>query len=171
LPSTTFLPRDITSLVVKHHIRSRPMDASTKSDPVVTFLVEAFTLLAIAILVTSLRTYSRITLVGIRRFEADDYLVLVGVVFHSLETGCAYGSAVLARGLANNSMTDEQRATLDPNSEEYHARVLGSKLQIVGYSLYSVLLWSLKAAMCNFYLRLAVSNTLHKLDSKAAFTR
>jgi hypothetical protein len=79
-------------------------------------------------------------------------------------------------------MTDEQRATLDPNSEEYHLRcvtltlliiamalflyehkhrVLGSKLQITGYSLYAVLLWSLKAAMCNFYLRLAVSNTLH----------
>jgi hypothetical protein len=78
-------------------------------------------------------------------------------------------------------MTDEHRATLDPNSEEYHLRfvvltffsnatafvptykyrVLGSKLQIVGYSLYSVLVWSLKAAMCNFYLRLAVSNTLH----------
>jgi hypothetical protein len=56
------------------------MDATTKADEVVTYQIEAFTLLGIAILVTSLRTYSRLKLVGIRRFEADDYLVLVGAV-------------------------------------------------------------------------------------------
>jgi hypothetical protein len=56
------------------------MDATTKADEVVTYQIEAFTLLAIAILVTALRTYSRLRLVGIRRFEADDYLVLVAAV-------------------------------------------------------------------------------------------
>jgi hypothetical protein len=74
------LLRDITSPALKHHIRSRSMDAPKKSDEVVAFEIEAFTLLAIALLVTSLRTYSRFRIVGIRRFEADDYLVLVGAV-------------------------------------------------------------------------------------------
>lgn len=44
------------------------------------FNVEAFTLLAIAIVVTGLRTYARVTAVGWRRLQADDYLVLVGAV-------------------------------------------------------------------------------------------
>lgn len=56
------------------------MDAPEKKDEVVTYEIEAFTLLSIALLVTALRTYSRIRVVGIRRFEADDYLVLVGAV-------------------------------------------------------------------------------------------
>jgi hypothetical protein len=56
------------------------MDAPKKPDEVTAYEIEAFTLLAIALLVTSLRTYSRIRVVGIRRFEADDYLVLVGAV-------------------------------------------------------------------------------------------
>lgn len=45
-----------------------------------TYMVEAFTLLGVALLITALRTYSRLRIVGIKRFEADDYLVLVGAV-------------------------------------------------------------------------------------------
>jgi hypothetical protein len=44
------------------------------------FNIEAFTLLGIALVATGLRTYSRLSAVGIRRFQADDYLVLVGAV-------------------------------------------------------------------------------------------
>jgi hypothetical protein len=57
-------------------------------------------------------------------------------------------------GLANNGMTDEQRAALDPKSDEYRWRVNGSKTQLMGWASYSFLLWCLKAAMCTFYLRL-----------------
>lgn len=44
------------------------------------FTIEAWTLLAVGILITMLRTYSRIRSVGIRGLQADDYLVWVGAV-------------------------------------------------------------------------------------------
>lgn len=57
-------------------------------------------------------------------------------------------------GLANNAMTDKQRASLSPNSVEYGLRVGGSKIQVVGWSLYTLLLWLLKTCMAIFYSRL-----------------
>lgn len=57
-------------------------------------------------------------------------------------------------GLANNGMTDEERAALDPNGEEWALRVGGSKTQLVGWSLYTLLLWLLKLSMNIFYIRL-----------------
>lgn len=51
-------------------------------------------------------------------------------------------------------MTPEQRANLDPLSQEYALRVGGSKTQVVGWCLYTFLLWSLKLCMCVFYGRL-----------------
>lgn len=51
-------------------------------------------------------------------------------------------------------MTPEQRSALDPSSEEYRLRVGGSKLQVIGWNLYSLLLWTLKMCMCVFYNRL-----------------
>lgn len=56
-------------------------------------------------------------------------------------------------GLANNGMTDEQRRTLDPHSQEYRLRVNGSKTQLVGWSLYTLLLWTLKLCVAIFYHR------------------
>jgi hypothetical protein len=35
-------------------------------------------------------------------------------------------------------------------------RVNGSKTQVAGWSTYTFLLWTVKAAMCAFYLRLTV---------------
>lgn len=57
-------------------------------------------------------------------------------------------------GLANNGMTDEQRAALRPTDPEWDLRVGGSKTQMVGWSLYTLLLWSLKLCMAIFYSRL-----------------
>lgn len=44
------------------------------------FNIEAFTLMVIGLMATSLRTYSRATTVGFSNFQADDYLVWVGTV-------------------------------------------------------------------------------------------
>ncbi|XXH01068.1 hypothetical protein Hte_007419 [Hypoxylon texense] len=118
------------------------------------FTIEAWTLLAIGICVTILRTYARVKAVGFRRLQADDYLVWVGVTFYAVETSLAYSVGAVAQGLANNGMTDEQRATLSPDSAEYRTRVIGSKIQLAGWSSYSVLLWSLKASLLVFYMRL-----------------
>ncbi|XRM43951.1 hypothetical protein ABZX51_007105 [Aspergillus tubingensis] len=51
-------------------------------------------------------------------------------------------------------MTDAERAALSPSSEEYHLRVGGSKTQVLGWSLYTTLLWLLKSCMAVFYSRL-----------------
>lgn len=40
------------------------------------------------------------------------------------------------------------------------SRVIGSKIQLAGWSSYSVLLWSLKASLLVFYMRLTVRHSL-----------
>ncbi|CAI7668271.1 unnamed protein product [Penicillium manginii] len=118
------------------------------------FNTEAFTLLAVAIVVIGLRTTARWVMVGPRNFQADDYLMLLACVVYGLETGAAYMVGAWFMGLANNSMTDEQRRTLSHSSEEYRLRVGGSKVQVAGWSLYTLLLWLLKTCMAIFYSRL-----------------
>ncbi|KXG54426.1 uncharacterized protein PGRI_075700 [Penicillium griseofulvum] len=118
------------------------------------FNTEAFTLLGIAIAVIGLRTTARWIMVGPRGFQVDDYLMLVACVVYGLETGAAYMVGAWFMGLANNAMTDEQRKELSPHSEEYRLRVGGSKVQVAGWSLYTLLLWLLKTCMAVFYSRL-----------------
>lgn len=57
-------------------------------------------------------------------------------------------------GLTNSYMTPEQRASLDPDSEEYYNRVWGSKIQVIGWSLYAAILWCLKLCIAAVYARL-----------------
>ncbi|KAJ5110248.1 hypothetical protein N7532_002893 [Penicillium argentinense] len=118
------------------------------------FNTEAFTLLAVAIVVIALRTIARWIMVGPRNFQLDDYLMLLACVVYGLETGAAYMVGAWFMGLANNAMTDEQRRTLSPDSKEYYYRVGGSKVQVTGWSLYTLLLWLLKTCMAIFYSRL-----------------
>ncbi|KAI4250853.1 MAG: hypothetical protein LQ352_005209 [Teloschistes flavicans] len=120
------------------------------------FTKEAFTLLGVGVTVVALRTYARLTSVGIRKFMLDDYLMLLAVVVYGLETGAAYSVGARFHGLANNSMTDEQRRTLSPDSPEHGLRVGGSKLQLIGWSLYTLLLWLLKLCINIFYTRLTL---------------
>ncbi|OCT52436.1 hypothetical protein CLCR_10220 [Cladophialophora carrionii] len=118
------------------------------------FNTEAFTLLAVGVLVVATRTASRLSIAGIKGLWLDDYLMLFATVVYGLETGTAYAVGAWWHGLANNGMTDEERRTLDPNSQEYQFRVNGSKTQLVGWSLYTLLLWVLKLCMIIFYQRL-----------------
>ncbi|KAH7192667.1 uncharacterized protein B0J16DRAFT_394641 [Fusarium flagelliforme] len=118
------------------------------------FNIEAFTLLGIAMLVTALRCGVRISTVGLGNLWADDYLVILAAGIYAVETGLAYSVGNVAFGLANNSITDEQRASLHPDDREYQIRVLGSKIQLALWATYSSLLWILKASMCTFYYRL-----------------
>ncbi|PNY25230.1 Uncharacterized protein TCAP_04832 [Tolypocladium capitatum] len=125
------------------------------------FAIEAWTLLAIGLVITMLRTYSRARSVGFGGLQADDYLVWVGALFYALETGLAYSVGNVAHGLANNGMTDAERSALSPDSEEYQLRVVGSKIQLAGWSSYSTLLWALKGSLLVFYLRLTAGLDRH----------
>ncbi|PSN68241.1 hypothetical protein BS50DRAFT_573179 [Corynespora cassiicola Philippines] len=118
------------------------------------FTTEAFTLLAVGISVVVIRTTARALAVGFRGFHFDDYLMPCATVVYALETATAYAVGAWWFGLANNGMTEDQRRTLDPASKEYQFRVGGSKTQLVGWSLYTLLLWMLKLCMCHFYSRL-----------------
>lgn len=44
------------------------------------FTKEAFTLLGVGVAVVGLRTYARVTSVGVRNFMLDDYLMLLAIV-------------------------------------------------------------------------------------------
>ncbi|KAL8663695.1 MAG: hypothetical protein Q9202_003641 [Teloschistes flavicans] len=118
------------------------------------FIAEAFSLLAISLVVIALRWVSRVWTVGFRKLAVDDYLMVVAGALYSAETTVAYYVGNPWKGLANSGMTPEQRAALDPNSEEYRLRVGGSKNQLVGWLVYTVLLWTLKTCMLIFYSRL-----------------
>jgi cbb3-type cytochrome oxidase subunit 3 len=120
------------------------------------FATEAFTLLAIAIVIIALRTIARWVTAGAKNLKLDDYAMPLAGVVYGLETGAAYIVGAWWKGLANNAMTDEQRRTLDPDSMEFHLRVGGSKTQLIGWSLYTLLLWMLKACMAIFYTRLTL---------------
>ena len=75
-------------------------------------------------------------------------------MIYALETMAAYMVGARYNGLANSGMTDEQRKDLDSTSHEYALRVGGSKIQLVGWSMYTLLLWTLKLSMNIFYERL-----------------
>ncbi|CAK7225147.1 hypothetical protein SCUCBS95973_005762 [Sporothrix curviconia] len=125
------------------------------------FTTEAFTLLAIGLCFIFLRIYARLSKIGMSGFKADDYLMMVAAVVYAAETTLAYTVGAYWQGLANNGMTDAERAALSPTSAEYRLRVNGSKTQVAGWSTYTLLLWLLKASMCTFYLRLTDGLNYH----------
>ncbi|KAJ5707490.1 hypothetical protein N7488_007291 [Penicillium malachiteum] len=116
--------------------------------------VQLWTMYSIAVAFTLLRTYARISSVGLRNLRLDDYLMWIGILFYTAQTALAYSVGNAAGGMANNSMTDAERAALSSSSTEFHKRVLGSKIQIAGWSTYVALINFLKLSMLAFYLRL-----------------
>ncbi|KAL2826912.1 hypothetical protein BJY01DRAFT_262214 [Aspergillus pseudoustus] len=133
------------------------------------FDTEAFTLLAFAIIAIAIRIVARWTVAGPKNFQLDDYLMPLAGVVYGLETGAAYCVGAWWRGLANNAMTDAQRAALDPLSQEHAWRVGGSKTQVLGWSLYTTLLWLLKACMAVFYSRLTAGLVNMKIRVQIAY--
>ncbi|KAK4225372.1 hypothetical protein QBC38DRAFT_511101 [Podospora fimiseda] len=126
------------------------------------FVTEVFALLGVGLFVIGLRLYVRISTVGIKRLQPDDYLMVLAAVIYSMETYLAYSVGVFWKGLANNAMTDEERKSLSPDSMEYYLRVNGSKTQVAGWCTYTFLLWIIKASMCTFYLRLTEGLMYHR---------
>ncbi|WAO86049.1 Hypothetical protein NCS54_00330400 [Fusarium falciforme] len=126
------------------------------------FAVEAFTLLSFGILIIGLRTYARVRQVGFCNFEADDYLMLLVILPYIIETTLAYTVSARFHGFTNSAMTDEERAALSPNSDEYKWRVGGSKIQVAGWAMYATVLWVIKSGLCAFYFRLTAGLPWYK---------
>ncbi|KAG8416250.1 hypothetical protein J3458_006846 [Metarhizium acridum] len=118
------------------------------------FTIELWTLYGIGVFATFLRTYARIRAVGARNLRADDYLVWVGVAFYTAQAALGYSIGNIAHGLANNGMSDAERVALSPSDPEYQSRVIGSKIQVAGWTTYSLLIGFLKLSVLAFYIRL-----------------
>ncbi|KAJ9314485.1 hypothetical protein DTO271D3_5223 [Paecilomyces variotii] len=131
--------------------------------------VEQWTLLALAIVIIIVRVYVRWTLVGPRNFAADDYLMPVAGIVFIMETVAAYLVGAKFGGLTNSYMTPEERAELDPNSKEYYDRVWGSKIQVIGWSFYVFILWTIKFCLAFFYARLTTGLAYMELRVKIAY--
>ncbi|KAL3433764.1 hypothetical protein BDV09DRAFT_171203 [Aspergillus tetrazonus] len=128
---------------------------------------ESFTLLGLGLVFIIVRVYVRWTQVGPSNFQLDDFLMpLAGIVF-TIEVTLAYLVGSKYDGLTNSYMTDEQRAALDPNSREYYNRIMGSKIQVAGWSLYVMVLWLIKGALAVFYSRLTTG--LSHLPARVRF--
>ncbi|KND89059.1 hypothetical protein TOPH_06267 [Tolypocladium ophioglossoides CBS 100239] len=122
------------------------------------FNAEVLSLLGVGLAITTLRASVRVCSVGLKRLSPDDCLVALASICYIVETALAYLAEEKVNGLSNSFMTDAERAALQPSSVEYELRELGSKIQLASWISYSVLLWSLKAAVCSLYLRLANSH-------------
>ncbi|KAH6972115.1 hypothetical protein BKA56DRAFT_593736 [Ilyonectria sp. MPI-CAGE-AT-0026] len=135
---------------------SDPTDSAAKAiaDAIHRSAVESWTLYSIGVASTALRTYARMRGSGIRGLRTEDYLVWIGIMFYTIQSSLAYSVGSIAHGLANNGMTDAERSALSPEDHEYSARVLGSKIQVAGWTIYSALIWSLKLSLLYFYTRL-----------------
>lgn len=98
-------------------------------------------------------------------------------ILYTAQAALAYSVGDVSGGLANNGMTDAQRVALSPDNPAYRERyvsqivnrrlnlnaitnhlirVIGSKIQIAGWSTYAALINSLKLSVLAFYVRLMV---------------
>ncbi|KAF1979871.1 hypothetical protein BU23DRAFT_523437 [Bimuria novae-zelandiae CBS 107.79] len=117
-------------------------------------IVELWTLYSLGVSFTILRTYARVKAVGIRDLRADDYLIWFAVLIYTVQCSLGYNLGAAAHGLANNGMTPEERSSLTHDNPEYAMRVLGSKIQVAGWTSAACLLWTLKFCVTFFYFRL-----------------
>lgn len=83
-----------------------------------------------------------------------------------LETVAAYLVVANYEGLTNSYMSNEERKKIDPSSKEWYNRVAGSKIQIIGWSLYVAILWLVKFSLAIFYSRLTCASHVPKRASK-----
>ncbi|KAF3056020.1 hypothetical protein GL218_06872 [Daldinia childiae] len=128
------------------------------------FIREVWGLQGTAYLIVALRYYSRFEILGWRSLAWDDAIMFMAVLVHTAESLMAYFVVSRWKGLANNAMTDAQRAALDPQSNEWYLRVNGSKTHVAGLILYTTLLWLLKACWLVYYARLTEGvNNMHRL--------
>ncbi|KJF61196.1 uncharacterized protein CIMG_11576 [Coccidioides immitis RS] len=137
--------------------RSPPPDPAAQAAAEEAFrksTIEIWTLFAIGVSATVLRTSARVSAVGFRNLRPDDYLVWVGVILYACQSALGYSIGNSAKGLANNSLTDAERAALSINDPEYQFRVIGSKIQVAGWTVYSGLISALKLSVLSFYIRL-----------------
>ncbi|KAH6691486.1 hypothetical protein F5X68DRAFT_220881 [Plectosphaerella plurivora] len=120
------------------------------------FLTEVFAFVGIGTLVVLLRLFLSARQAGVRHLQADDYLMLAAIIIFIAGAGIVYVVGVTYEGLSNSGMTNDERLTLDPVSEEYRLRVAGSQIAVAAAVVYVTQLWLVKASVCSFCMRLTI---------------
>ncbi|KAI4946671.1 hypothetical protein J4E91_006842 [Alternaria rosae] len=132
-------------------------------------IVELWTLYALAVSFTFLRTHARITAVGLSELQVDDYLVWIAILIYTAQCSLGYSLGVHVHGLANDGMTPNERDALSQDDPEFNMRVIGSKIQVAGWTTAACLLWSLKLCVAAFYLRLTAGLGMYTTRIRIAF--
>ncbi|KAH8761526.1 hypothetical protein F5883DRAFT_562068 [Diaporthe sp. PMI_573] len=127
------------------------------------FQVEAWTEYAIGLLILGIRIFCRCSHVG-RNWEGDDYFAVMAIFFWTgaqvtLQLIGDYGSII--------GINDEIALSL--SDEQIRGIVIGSKCLIAGWVCYVSLIWSLKACMLFFFIRLTLHLWQRKLVVTTAF--
>ncbi|PGH00654.1 hypothetical protein AJ80_09145 [Polytolypa hystricis UAMH7299] len=113
------------------------------------FVKETWALYSVGIFSVVMRNTARIRRLGIRGFQADDYLILVAVAWYTLL--CVSLNQVVSGG-GSNLMTDEDKRNLTPEIKA--ERVRGSKWVFVSEHAMVLTLWCLKFCMLIIYRRI-----------------
>ncbi|RDA82650.1 hypothetical protein CP532_0117 [Ophiocordyceps camponoti-leonardi (nom. inval.)] len=131
---------------------------SAATEGLIYFAIEAFLIL--------LRLFMRWRAQTFRRLAMDDYLMSFALLLDIIGTVASCAVVFVAHGLANSgyesredrkrmqSITDDERASLSPDSSEFRLRVQGSKAHLAGWTSFAALLWCLKLCWLFFYKRL-----------------
>ncbi|KAL5117972.1 hypothetical protein ACEQ8H_004117 [Pleosporales sp. CAS-2024a] len=132
--------------------------------PAESFIMEAWTELAIGIVFILLRLYFRYLQVGLRGMTVDDFLMILAGALYIVETTAAYVIVGLWQGMANNNFTPEHRTpdVLVPGSQAWRYAVYGSKGHILGWFMYTGLIWTLKCCWTIYYSRM--TDGVQKMD-------
>ncbi|RYN30745.1 hypothetical protein AA0114_g12250 [Alternaria tenuissima] len=93
-------------------------------------VVELWTLYAFAVAFTFLRTYARVSAVGYRQLQADDYLVWIAILIYTAQCSLGYSLGVYVHGYANDGMTPHQRSALSRDDPEYGMRYSESQCTV-----------------------------------------
>jgi hypothetical protein len=80
---------------------------------------EGFTLLSLSVAVVFIRILIRGRQAGFSNLAADDYLMIGALVPFIAETALAHDVVARYNGLTNSGLTDDERAALSPDSDEY----------------------------------------------------
>ncbi|KAH9904083.1 hypothetical protein F4778DRAFT_780765 [Xylariomycetidae sp. FL2044] len=117
-------------------------------------MLETFLLFGIGVGVIALRTYARIDAVGVRKLQADDYIMLLTIIPYAAQSVITQFQWKYWHSGAMEELTEARRATLDPSSKEWALWVREAKLTIASLVFYVLLQWMENIAMLVFFLRL-----------------
>ncbi|TID16332.1 hypothetical protein E6O75_ATG11450 [Venturia nashicola] len=116
-----------------------------------------WTMYAMGMCIVCFRFYSQIRRAGIRGFKADDYVMMVAVMFYTV---LIISLNVIVAGGGSNLFLPEDFATFTPS--DIKDRVFGSKIVVISEQAMLNVIYTLKACLLIMYFRLTNGTTFKK---------